>query len=347
MVLLMIAGLLLTTPVKAQDNPLPTLETISRDNVDQLELIATLDLPLSWTWDVDFSPNGTLLAISRYLYGFTLWDLTTGQEIAFWNTFNGLDSQVKFSPDGSVLALVMHREVWVLDMDQILRDTQPVDLDGMFKRSPCNTSPTWTLAFHPSEKILASGSDLIQLCNLETGKIVATFHGADFNTSHLTFSPDGNMLAIGQDHELRLWNLVTQTEIGVLKNCAVWGIAFGPDGSTFAFGDYLPDGSFDLWHTANLAELSRLEDCLSLPADSFSPDGSIFVRIKRVSEPFEANHRSLIFRAFNTETGEQLTEKDIVSHFVKFNPEQTLLAVGNFQYVGGNQLELWGIPAEN
>jgi len=54
--------------------------------------------------DVDFSPDGRLVAASSPKSTITIWDVTTGKAIATLSGHSGAVKRVTFSPDGNTLA---------------------------------------------------------------------------------------------------------------------------------------------------------------------------------------------------------------------------------------------------
>lgn len=66
------------------------------------------------------------------------------------------------------------------------------------------------LCFHPTQSIIATGSvdHTVKLWNYESGKLVQTFLGFNGRPLHLTFSPNGRLLAVeGMETELKLFEV--------------------------------------------------------------------------------------------------------------------------------------------
>jgi HEAT repeat protein len=151
---------------------------------------------------------------------------------------------------------------------------------------------TWkahtTLGVSPDGTIIASmdAFGALKLWNALTGEPIVTLAEQEKRAvRHLTFSPDGKMLAAGSG-TLTVWNVNTKTIIRTLRsdkppNC----LAFSPDNSHIAAGsgdhfmrpeDREPHpGEISIWNVGTGKVVSTLKD-KSSPIDSisYSPDGN-------------------------------------------------------------------------
>ena len=111
---------------------------------------------------------------------------------------------------------------------------------------------------------------------------LATF-GEPPATQTTALSPVTDLLAVaGSDGAIRLWDLASQSRVGVLRtemhqrtghDALILSLAFSPDGGLLASGHV--DGSVHLWEMARGEEtLARLRHDAVVGALAFSPDGS-------------------------------------------------------------------------
>jgi WD40 repeat protein len=111
-------------------------------------------LPLPSTNALTFSPDNTLLAVSRYLHEantgtVSAWDFRTGKELVAFNYCNGEEvKSLSFSPDGRRLATAgSDKRVMVWDLDS---GRELLTFRGHRNQVTC-------VAFSPDGTRLASG----------------------------------------------------------------------------------------------------------------------------------------------------------------------------------------------
>jgi WD40 repeat protein len=145
-----------------------------------------------------FSPDGTLLASSNVSNRVVLWELS---ELRSLNTFasGALVEHLAFSPDNVLLAGSIGNQVvlwFVVSGDQV------VTLNG-------HTHTITSLAFHPTEALLATGDGggSIILWDFITGEALTTLSTDGGSNVGVVWSADGSMLAAASgDGTVTVWS---------------------------------------------------------------------------------------------------------------------------------------------
>lgn len=182
----------------------------------------------------------------------------------------GYINDVKYSPDGTRLAVATSIGVWLYDAST---DTEL----NLLSEIPDYVE---AIAFSPDGRTLASSgyspNHIIRLWNIDTGELRGIFDGYE-EILALAFSPDGTVLASsggGPDYPIRLWNVVNRQLEGTLLGHTHWisALAFSADGKTLVSGS--EDNTVRLWNIQT-GELKCLLDEHWDDVNSvvFSPDG--------------------------------------------------------------------------
>jgi WD40 repeat protein len=178
-----------------------------------------------------FSPDGKFLAAGvcagswkdkDRTSSIKVWDLGTGDVSATFTSGVGWWWSLAFSPDGKRLLGGGDKGVEVLDLaaEKVLQS-----FPGGY---------VWRLGVSPDGDKVAfcdSESKTVLVFNPESGERVGTLEGFTDVVRATAFSPDGKLLATGNDRELLLWDAEKLKPVKKLDAPAGW-VAFEPGGAT-------------------------------------------------------------------------------------------------------------------
>ena len=134
------------------------------------------------------------------------WSLPTNVKIRIGK---GIVRKLKFSPDGTRLAVASSIGTWIYDA------YTGKEL-GLYTG---HTSLVESVSYSPDGKTIASGSrdNTIRLWDATTGKHLNTLTGHADSVKSVSYSPDGKMIASGSwDNTIRLWDATTGKHLNTL-----------------------------------------------------------------------------------------------------------------------------------
>jgi WD40 repeat protein len=267
---------------------------------------------------ISFSPDGRTLAIARgasepvQRFGrIELWDTDTGQLRRIIKGFDGPVKSISFSPDGRTLisgSIEFHSS----KVQQKARSREGVSFSllkwwdtqtGELKQKlivPGEWTASIRATHSPDGKQLTieegfqehyidsrSGqihqlprlSFRIKLVDAQTGELRFKLDGDHLNAA--SFSPDGNLLAVTNGPEVKLWNAQTGKELRKLKDLrgAANAIAFSPNGLVLAVAStsYQRISEVKLFDVSTWKATLRLVDVGAVNSLAFSQDGRFLI----------------------------------------------------------------------
>jgi hypothetical protein len=268
-------------------------------------------------------PNGALLRLGT--------ELAAG--VPFRNGRASVTSAC-FLPDGKTI-FTSSRDpqlirVWDAQSGRQIRAIKTLDCD--------------VFALSPDWNTLACGgvySTTICIMNVTTGQELRRIT-SDLFTRSLAFSPDGTVLAVGQEFIVRLWEVSSGKKLHELRRaCAP--VAFSPDGKTIAttvlIGPRMAHNTIRLWNALSGKESADYgtKDMYRIRALAFSPDGRLLASAGYPLEPgppmsFKPNPLMRPIYLWRADTGAQQVEIEKLQkaiYCLAYSPDGRLLAAGD------------------
>ena len=288
--------------------------------------------------NITFSPDGSTIITLTYdtvshkqaLY---LWDVSTGtlRDILrgpyFWVEY------MSYSPDGNTLVVTTDRGIFLWD----------VATGEIRDRLVGNVLNPHT-AISPDGKTLATGR---LLWDISTGTLRNSLEGflgriGSLSIKNVSFSPDGNTLAIAEFNSVMLFNVATSELMHTLTGHVgrpqdVTSISFSPDSSTLATGsaydfiDPVEKGELFLWDVATGQQKMNFSKYRgNVYSLSFSPDGTTLAAGTDDALHLIDAKTGEIFNTFPKKSG--------IVYSLSFSPDGKTLATGS-----DDKVRLWNV----
>lgn len=196
-----------------------------------------------WTVAVDWAPDNSSIATGGYHPDVLVWEPMAGKLITRLKGHKTWVQEVIYSSDGKYIASAD----W--DGRVLLWDTGKWTLEREFVSS----GDIFTVAFHPSQPLIASGSynGIVTVFDLNTGETKTSFSSNPGGTMNITFTGDGSFLAAaGEDGRINLFDTEAFKTAGTLTGHeqGITSLSFSGKGEKLlSCGD---DGTIRLWDFA-------------------------------------------------------------------------------------------------
>jgi WD40 repeat protein len=226
---------------------------------ERIESLGEYDDPV---WDLDFSPDGRMLASvtlewdgllsnppdDENIRDIQMWDLESGEQL--WSVKQGVNFSlsVDFHPNGEVIAVGKTRgDIYIHDA------ATGEELYAL------NTVPGWPnpgagnigdLAYSPSGKFLAAGSDddKIWMWETENYEVLYTLEGHESYVNGVVFSADETFLVSSSDDAtIGIWDLETREMIKRLEGHAETALRVDMNSDNTLIASISWDGTVKLW----------------------------------------------------------------------------------------------------
>jgi len=199
-----------------------------------------------------FSPDGRLLASASDDGTIILWDMEERKNLAALRHGYGYGvSHLSFSPDGNLLASACGDGTIILW--DVKKQQNLAALHGGYSKRVDH------LSFSLDGRLLAWTRDdkMITLWDVEKRQNLAALRGHSGRVEYLSFSPNGNLLALG-DKAIILWDVEKQKKLATLRGHSrrVEHLSFSPDGNLLASAS--DDETIILWDVEKQKKLATL-----------------------------------------------------------------------------------------
>jgi WD40 repeat protein len=233
--------------------------------------------------DIQFSPDGSLVATAGEDGAVVIWDATTGRIVRSIRADDagelGGAFNVDFSPDGSRVV------VTTLPGDEATIGMFAVDTGERLFAIPLPYT-VCGIDFSPDGRLIIGGEcfgrgfPTAHLWDATSGAEVRPLGNHDGRyVLNAAFSPDGTLaVTVGYDGMGRVWNVRTGKEVVTLAGHAggVGSADFSPDGDMVATGN--DDGTAKVWDARSGLELLTLSVSGGAVGEvRFSPDGTTLI----------------------------------------------------------------------
>jgi WD40 repeat protein len=243
---------------------------------------------LSVTVSLGFSPDGKKLVCNTDDGTVRLWDRTTGRKLKTLKGDLGWVADVRFSPDGKMIA------------SGTLSD---VKLWNRFTGEEIKTfkghlSEVSSISFSPDGKTIVAGNrdGTVIVWDVTTGRELKTLKSPSSKVESVSFSPDSKTIAVNAlstespKATLTLWDILTGREIKSFEKSTtlIDDFQFSPDGKTITY-------SLRYQNVVKVGDITAGREVKTFPGSNptFSPDGKTIAIADPIRDEFEPDLKTL------------------------------------------------------
>ncbi len=217
--------------------------------------------------DVDFSPDGHMIALAGDDGDVTVWDVSTGSQQHRRSGHTAGAYRVLFSPDDSWRLASVGWDgtvcIWAWEAAEPLR---LVSRDGIVR-----------LAWSPDGSRLATTGAEVVIWDGKTGERLLTIE--TLASYYVAWSPDGTRVVTGgaSGGAAQVWDVATGSLVHTLQGPgSSHEVAWSPDGTRIATGHSGRDAAVQIWDAGTGQSLYSLRLAAHTSAAlAFSPDGTL------------------------------------------------------------------------
>jgi WD40 repeat protein len=251
--------------VTATPEPVEVDRSLSRKNIDQIEMLQVKEKLFGEIESFALSPDGLTAVIAPLGNPGAIWDLQKDEMKQNLLGNNGLPLKVKevaFSPDGTLVAgLVDYGDVWIWKAEDLSLAQRILGKSQSMQFSPDSQK----LAIHNYEELYAQIWDLAN--KTQTGQYIQRS-----KIENLAFSTDSKFLWVNTSLSLNIWRVLDGTQVNQLDNLelanGIYTIISPRNDLFYTNGRLWNVEDFSLAHT-----ISEAQD--PYPCASFSSSGEL------------------------------------------------------------------------